>query len=172
MTRDTNWSRRLVCPRRATTGRPTKLALVAALLALGGCSTAAPKVSAPQTAILPADYAIYPPDPGVPAPIGAFLGVWEGQWPSGRGGDVEHKLVVHHVTAAGTMRGVYAAVAQAGAAGSVPVPVGGRIDGPRLVLTDTPNHVDAAYELQPDGTLRATLAGEAGSGVLRRRPDV
>src|SRR5215468_10705674 len=123
---------------------------------------------------LPADHAVVPAAPGIPAEIAAFLGEWSGTW-TARGQEWECTLlVVQEVYANGYARGVYS-VGMAEAPGN-PTPtffkITGRIaDGAlRFAL---PIELPAAFAYRLDGDrLLGTFNGTVAEVILTRVPDL
>src|SRR5262249_22196533 len=91
-------------------GRLTMRAALGLVVALALLSVVTPPVHAKDCrgeTPLPADHAVVPADPGVPAEVAAFVGEWSGTW-TARGQEWECTvLVVQEVYANGYARGVY-----------------------------------------------------------------
>ncbi|MDX8466560.1 hypothetical protein RFM26_12780 [Mesorhizobium sp. VK23B] len=110
--------------------------------------------------------AVTPPAKGVPARYAAFSGIWAGRLD----GMYEGKLAVLTVSSGGQVTISYAwgdvADNKPGVADG-----SGRIVGNTLKLQRLPNGADAAFTMQPDGTLSVTyaLAGQTYTGQFAKQ---
>lgn len=154
-----------------------RLAILAvAAMTLTACQstpdTPAPIVAAPQpppaagSARLDSNVIVVPPDPRVPKAYAAYSGIWSGTWD----GPLDAKLAVRSVAANGRVTVTYA-WGEMGTMKPGIVDGQGRISGGSMRLDRFASGVDAAFTMQPDGTLAATysVSGMSYNGVFRRQ---